>query len=110
MNAGVVLLKCRLYLSSVDLEAFMRTLNLGPDEHEDEHGHHEDGHGHHEDEHADHDHSGLRRRKRSSHEHHVGHEGNTTWDQVYIYIPKYRKRDLYAPVFRQVMNQNLIRT
>ncbi|XP_070778351.1 zinc transporter ZIP4 [Enoplosus armatus] len=56
-----------------DLEALMKSLNVGPD--------HEHGHDHHEDEHADHDHSGLRRRKRSSHEHHEGHEGNTTWDQ-----------------------------
>ncbi|XP_044028664.1 zinc transporter ZIP4-like [Siniperca chuatsi] len=58
-----------------DLEALMRSLNLGPDleDHEIEH---------HEDEHADHDHRGLRWRKRSSHEHHEGHEGNTTWDQA----------------------------
>ncbi|KAK9526754.1 hypothetical protein VZT92_015437 [Zoarces viviparus] len=48
-----------------DLEALMRSLNLG----------------HQEDEHADHDHSGLRRRKRTSHEHHERHEGNATWDR-----------------------------
>lgn len=61
----------------------MRTLNLGPDEHDHDHDHdHDHGHDHHADEHADHDHSGLRRRKRSSHGHHDGHEGNTTWDQV----------------------------
>ncbi|TDH04036.1 hypothetical protein EPR50_G00148090 [Perca flavescens] len=50
-----------------DLEAFMRSLNLGPDhEHDNQH----------QDEHSDHDHSGFRRRKRS-----VGHEGNATWDR-----------------------------
>ncbi|KAL7382111.1 hypothetical protein ABVT39_017102 [Epinephelus coioides] len=57
-----------------DLETLMTSLNLGPD--------HEHGHEHQEDEHADHNHSGLRQRKRSSHERHEGHEGNTTWDQV----------------------------
>ncbi|XP_018526260.1 zinc transporter ZIP4 [Lates calcarifer] len=62
-----------------DLEALMRSLNIGPDD-EKEH-EHEHEHEHQEDEHADHDHSVARRRKRSSHEHHVGHEGNTTWDQ-----------------------------
>ncbi|XP_031722441.1 zinc transporter ZIP4 [Anarrhichthys ocellatus] len=48
-----------------DLEALMRSLHLG----------------HQEDEHADHDHSGLRRRKRRSHEHQERHEGNATWDR-----------------------------
>ncbi|XP_045915099.1 zinc transporter ZIP4 isoform X1 [Micropterus dolomieu] len=69
----VVLLKCRLCLCPVDLEAFMRSLNLGPvpEAHE---------HDHHEEEHADHDHSGLKRRKRSSPELHEGHDRNTTWD------------------------------
>ncbi|XP_056255658.1 zinc transporter ZIP4-like [Seriola aureovittata] len=56
-----------------DLEALMQSLNIGPA--------HEHEHHHQEDEHTDHDHSGARRRKRSSHEHHVGHEGNTTLDQ-----------------------------
>ncbi|KAE8281902.1 Zinc transporter ZIP4 Solute carrier family 39 member 4 Zrt- and Irt-like protein 4 [Larimichthys crocea] len=72
-----------------DLETLMRILNLGPDmeathehEHEEEHGHEEEHeHEHHEDEHADHDHSGSRRRKKSNHEHHEGHEKNTTWDK-----------------------------
>ncbi|XP_035536793.1 zinc transporter ZIP4 [Morone saxatilis] len=61
-----------------DLEALMRTLSLGPESH------HEDGHGHdhHEDEHAAHDDRGLRRRTRSSHELHLGHERNNTWDQL----------------------------
>ncbi|XP_073340039.1 zinc transporter ZIP4 [Pagrus major] len=71
-----------------DLEVFMRSLNLGPNpeedhdhDHDHDHGHdhgHNHGHDHHEDEQ---DHSGLRQRKRSSHEHHEVHEGNTTWDQ-----------------------------
>ncbi|XP_035476816.2 zinc transporter ZIP4 [Scophthalmus maximus] len=52
-----------------DLEALMRSLNIGHDEHD---------HHHHHDEHAGHDHSGARRRKRSIHEH---HQQNTTWDQ-----------------------------
>ncbi|XP_059206379.1 zinc transporter ZIP4 [Centropristis striata] len=59
-----------------DLEALMRSLNIGPS-HE-----HDHGHEHHEDEHADHDHSGLRWRKRSSHKHSAGHESNSTWDQL----------------------------
>uniref|UniRef100_A0A8C9WVJ7 Zinc transporter ZIP4/12 EF-hand domain-containing protein n=1 Tax=Sander lucioperca TaxID=283035 RepID=A0A8C9WVJ7_SANLU len=50
-----------------DLEAVMRSLNLGPDhEHENQH----------QNEHSDHNYSGFRWRKRSA-----GHEGNTTWDQ-----------------------------
>ncbi|XP_070702853.1 zinc transporter ZIP4 [Pempheris klunzingeri] len=64
-----------------DLEALMRSLNLGPDAHEHEHGH---GHDHHKAEHADGDHSGLRGWKRSSHEHYVGQGGNTTWDQFCV--------------------------
>ncbi|KAM4631491.1 zinc transporter ZIP4 [Polymixia lowei] len=57
-----------------DLEALMRSLNLGP---EDDHGHE---HGD-EDEHTDHDHSGRRLRKRSSRQHQEGHGRNNTWDQ-----------------------------
>ncbi|XP_026205146.1 zinc transporter ZIP4 [Anabas testudineus] len=55
-----------------ELEAFMRTLNIGLDLEKD----HE--HEHQEDVHTDHDHSGARRRTRHSHEH---QEGNSTWDQ-----------------------------
>ncbi|XP_035039391.1 zinc transporter ZIP4 [Hippoglossus stenolepis] len=74
-----------------DLEALMRSLNIGSDH---EHGHESHGdephgdepHGdahqedeHQEDEHAHHDDSGAgRRRRRSSHE---GHGGNRTWDK-----------------------------
>ena len=67
-----------LYLCSVDLEALMRSLNIGSD-HEQEH-----EHDHHEDEHADHDHSCARRRKSSRHEHPEEHGGNKTWDQVHM--------------------------
>ncbi|CAK6949363.1 zinc transporter ZIP4 [Scomber scombrus] len=56
-----------------DLKDLMSSLNLGPKLDEHEH--------HHNDEHADHDHSIGRRRKRSSHERHEGHETNTTWEQ-----------------------------
>ncbi|XP_029299362.1 zinc transporter ZIP4 [Cottoperca gobio] len=55
-----------------DLEALMKSLNIG---NQHEHGHHEDGH-------ADHDHSGLRRRRKSSYHLHEGHEGNTTWNEL----------------------------
>lgn len=57
----------------------MRSLNLGPALEE------EDGHDHHQDEHAGHSHSSLSLRKRSSHERHMGHDINTTWDQVRQY-------------------------
>lgn len=102
LNAKIVINSCywkaswilELFCSSVvcflipaDLEALMRSLNIGPEE--------EDEHDHHMDEHADHDHSGLRLRKRSSHEHHMGHERNTTWDQVCKYrLKKRRKKNL----------------
>ncbi|KAG7240964.1 hypothetical protein INR49_026142 [Caranx melampygus] len=56
-----------------DLEALMRSLNIGSA--------HEEDHEHHEDEHTDHEHSIARRRMSRSHERHMGHEGNTTWDQ-----------------------------
>ncbi|XP_034401427.1 zinc transporter ZIP4 [Cyclopterus lumpus] len=56
-----------------DLEAFMRSLNLGH--------HPKDEPEHQEDQHADHDHSGLRRRKRSSLEHRERHGGNVTWNR-----------------------------
>lgn len=77
------MLKCGLFLIPADLEALMRSLNIGPEE--------EDEHDHHMDEHADHDHSGLRLRRRSSHVHHMGHERNTTWDQVCKYRLKNKK-------------------
>uniref|UniRef100_UPI0037E83D9E zinc transporter ZIP4 n=1 Tax=Semicossyphus pulcher TaxID=241346 RepID=UPI0037E83D9E len=71
-----------------DLEALMKSLSIGPKE-EGDHGHeHEHEHEHDEQEHHDHDdkahhdHGGLSRRRRSSHDHHEGHEGNTTWDQL----------------------------
>lgn len=63
----------RVVFVLVELEAFMRTLNIGLDLEKD----HE--HEHQEDVHTDHDHSGARRRTRHSHEH---QEGNSTWDQV----------------------------
>ncbi|XP_054462620.1 zinc transporter ZIP4 isoform X2 [Anoplopoma fimbria] len=56
-----------------DLEALMRSLNLGND--------YTQEHEHQKDQHADHDHSGLRRRKRISHEHHERLEGNGTWNR-----------------------------
>ena len=74
MNLGVHI----LYLCSTDLEALMRSLNLGPNEHE-----HDDGHDHHGDEHAGHDHRAVRWSKRSRHEHHEEHERNVTWEEVY---------------------------
>ncbi|KAM7384380.1 hypothetical protein PAMA_011639 [Pampus argenteus] len=55
-----------------DLEALMRSLNLGPNLEEDH------GHDHHEDEHADHDHSVGRQRKRRGY---GRHETNGTWEQ-----------------------------
>lgn len=55
-----------------DLETLMKSLSIGT-EMEEDHGH--GGHDH------DHDH-GMRQRKRSSHDHHEGHEKNTTWDQL----------------------------
>ncbi|XP_067468941.1 zinc transporter ZIP4 [Thunnus thynnus] len=61
-----------------DLEALMRSLNLGPNDHEHEH---ENEHDHHEDEHTDHDYRDGRWRKRSRHEHHEEHEKNATWEQ-----------------------------
>ncbi|XP_041811951.1 zinc transporter ZIP4 [Chelmon rostratus] len=60
-----------------DLEALMGSLNIGPNVEEHDHGHNHDGHVH-----AYQDHRGLSQRKRSSHEYHEGHEGNTTWDQL----------------------------
>ncbi|XP_068432028.1 zinc transporter ZIP4 isoform X1 [Clinocottus analis] len=56
-----------------DLETFMRSLNLGHfPKHE---------HEHQEDHHADHDHSGLRRKQKSSLEHQERNGGNATWNQ-----------------------------
>ncbi|XP_060915114.1 zinc transporter ZIP4 [Labrus mixtus] len=66
-----------------DLEALMKSLKIGSKETH-EHGHEDHDQEHdqeHEQEHA-HDHGGLRRRKRSSHEHHEGHETNVTSDQL----------------------------
>lgn len=73
--------KLRLFLSyfSADLQALMKSLNLGPSL-DNESGH--DDHDGHADPHADHDHTGARRKKRSSHEYHMEPEGNNTWDQV----------------------------
>ncbi|XP_074543064.1 zinc transporter ZIP4 isoform X2 [Halichoeres trimaculatus] len=54
-----------------DLETLMKSLNIGTEK-QDEHGHdHDHGHDHHD-----------HRMKRSSRDHHEGHEGNTTWDQL----------------------------
>ncbi|KAM7373288.1 hypothetical protein PAMP_008153 [Pampus punctatissimus] len=61
-----------------DLEALMRSLNLGPNLEEDHEHEDENEQDHHEDEHADHDHSVGRQRKRRSHER---HESNATWEQ-----------------------------
>lgn len=76
----------RLFLGSVDLEALMGSLNIGPNVEEHDHGHNHDGHVH-----AYQDHRGLSQRKRSSHEYHEGHEGNTTWDQVPTHRQKQKK-------------------
>lgn len=67
--------ECRLILISSDLEALMRSLNIGR----------EDEHDHHHDEHASDDDSSSRLRKRSGHERQTRHDINTTWDQVSQY-------------------------
>lgn len=81
---GFFLFNYILNLCSVDLEAFMKSLNLGPKPEKDHEHEHENEHDHHDHEHTDHDHSGGRRRKRGSHEHHEGQERNATWEQVHI--------------------------
>lgn len=58
---------------SADLEALMRSLSIGPSD---------TGHGDHTHPHSDHDRTSARLKKRSSHVHHTGPEGNDTWDQV----------------------------
>lgn len=53
----------------------MTSLNLGP--------HHDHDHDHHSaHQHTDKDHRSLKVQKRSSTEHHMEHEGNSSWDQV----------------------------
>lgn len=67
-----------------DLEVLMARLNIGPShvhDHENDHNH-EDDHQHRSHDHTDHDHTGLRLKKRSSPEHHMEREGNSSWDQV----------------------------
>lgn len=68
-----------LLLFPADLEVLMARLNIGPS-----HGHdHENDHNHEDDhQHRAHDHTGLRLKKRSSPEHHMEREGNSSWDQV----------------------------
>lgn len=67
-----------LLLFPADLEVLMARLNIGPS-----HGHdHEDNHQHRAHDHTHHDHTGLRLKKRSSPEHHMEREGNSSWDQV----------------------------
>lgn len=69
----------------------MLSLNIGS-AHEEDHDHEHHDHEHHEDEHADHEHRTVR--KSSSHQRHVGHEGNATWDQVFM-STQFRRCDLF---------------
>ncbi|KAI3358643.1 hypothetical protein L3Q82_015060 [Scortum barcoo] len=60
-----------------DLETFMKSLNLGPHGHDQEH-----GHDHHTGELTDSNYRSLGWKKRSGNGHQEGREGNTTWDQL----------------------------
>lgn len=72
-----------VYLHSVDLEALMTSLKIGPNvddgRHDHDHGHE---HHQHENDHDGHNHDDLHRRKRSIHLRHEGHEENITFNQV----------------------------
>lgn len=71
-----------VFLISVDLEALMKMLKIGPSlDHDHDHDH-DHGHEHHVDEHTEHHRDGLRLGNEGGHERHTDHETNATWDQV----------------------------